>query len=93
MSLVPCPTCKRHVRLDETACPFCANAPIGGFLAIAAAAALALAGCGGKSAPAPQDPPGNDDPVDEPAPDAGVTDPEPPDRGGDVQPEYGVDIY
>ena len=25
-SLVPCPSCSRHVRAAETACPFCANA-------------------------------------------------------------------
>jgi hypothetical protein len=24
--LEPCPTCHRHVRIDETACPFCAGA-------------------------------------------------------------------
>ena len=23
MKLVPCPSCERHIRSDETACPFC----------------------------------------------------------------------
>lgn len=23
--LAPCPTCQRHVKIDETACPFCAT--------------------------------------------------------------------
>jgi predicted small lipoprotein YifL len=94
MGLIPCPTCRRHVRLEENACPFCGNAaPIGGFAAIAAAAALALAGCGGKSKT--ETPPENKGDPAEVTPDAGVDEPPPddPDRGGDIQPEYGVDIY
>jgi hypothetical protein len=95
MGLTPCPTCSRHLRVDENACPFCgAKAPIGGFAAIAAAAALALAGCGGKTK-APDPGPGNEG-DDVAAPDAGVDQPPPPDdpidRGGDVQPLYGVDM-
>jgi hypothetical protein len=60
--LEPCPGCRRHVRVDEAACPFC-----GGAIAVsggaprtlgagrltraavfAGAAATAIAGCGGK---------------------------------------------
>jgi hypothetical protein len=66
--LRPCPECRRHVRIDESACPFCAAAlapaapaslPVGRLTRAAvftAGAALAAgAGCGGKTAPA-QDP-------------------------------------
>lgn len=99
MGLTPCPTCQRHLRLDEKACPFCGasfgGAPIGGFAAVAAAAALALAGCGGKSAPPAQEP--ENETEETVAPDAGVDLPPPddpidPDRGGTVQPLYGVDL-
>ena len=95
MGLTPCSNCQRHLRADEKACPFCGvKAPIGGFAAVAAAAALALAGCGGKSTP-PAAPPENEG-DDVAQPDAGVTDDQPPpdddyDRGGTVQPLYGVD--
>jgi hypothetical protein len=69
--LRPCPRCRRHVRIDERACPFCAAAlapgappvlPVGRLTRAAvfsAGAALAGAACGGKSAPA-QEP----DPID-----------------------------
>ncbi len=95
MPLIPCPTCQRHVRSEDKACPFCgARPPVGGFAAIAAAAALALAGCGGKSPPA--EPPENEGSGEVAAPDAGVGVDQPPpddiDRGGDVQPLYGVDM-
>jgi hypothetical protein len=26
MPLVPCPSCRRHLRADETSCPFCRSA-------------------------------------------------------------------
>jgi len=68
MSLRPCPECRRHVRLDESACPFCAAAlapaappalPVGRLTRAAvftAGAALAAgAGCG-SSSPKTQDP-------------------------------------
>lgn len=96
MGLIPCTSCQRHVRIEEKACPFCGTtrASLSGVAGLAAAAALALAGCGGKSAPATAEPPGNEDDGEVVAsPDAG---PELPpdddwDRGGDVQPLYGVD--
>jgi hypothetical protein len=60
--LEPCPSCRRHVRIDETACPFCATALTAGEprtlkrgrfsrAAVFAGAALVstAAGCGGKS--------------------------------------------
>jgi hypothetical protein len=66
--LRPCPECRRHVRVDETACPFCTAAlapasppalPVGRLtraaVFTAGAALVAGAACGGKSAPA-QDP-------------------------------------
>lgn len=65
--LRPCPECRRHVRADESACPFCAAAlepaapaalPVGRLTRAAvftAGVVAAGAGCGGKTAPA-QDP-------------------------------------
>ena len=66
--LRPCPECRRHVRIDESACPFCAAAlaavapptlPVGRLTRAAvftAGAALAVgAGCGSKQ-PSAQDP-------------------------------------
>ena len=62
IDLAPCPSCHRHVRIDETACPFCATALSPGEprtlrrgrfsrAAVFAGAALVstAAGCGGKS--------------------------------------------
>jgi hypothetical protein len=62
--LAPCPSCRRHVRIDERACPFCAAAlpelaprtiARGGRLsraAVFAGASLLTAACGGKAQPA-----------------------------------------
>ena len=67
--LVACPTCSRHVRLSESACPFCAAAlpaglvaaPLGprrpyvGKGATALALTLAALGCAGKTEESPAD--------------------------------------
>lgn len=84
--MTPCKVCHRHVRASDGKCPFC-----GTLAAAALAIGLAFFGaCGGKSAPAGE-PVGNA-PADarpgEPA-DAGTAS-APPDRGGEVQPMYGV---
>ncbi len=50
MPLVPCPGCRRHLKADETACPFC-RAALPKALA-AGLTALALVGCP-PSAPTP----------------------------------------
>jgi hypothetical protein len=64
--LEPCPACRRHVRTDETACPFC-EAALGGAASrrlsttrvaravvfAGAALATAAAGCGGKQKQVP----------------------------------------
>lgn len=59
MSLMPCPACQRHVRADETECPFCARslAPVrrAAGAALGLAAAAALAGCP-ETAPSPPPP-------------------------------------
>ncbi len=68
MSLRPCPSCARHVRASESACPFCKTAlpelaaeasvsparavPRVGRAAIFAFGAMATAGCDGGVAPA-----------------------------------------
>lgn len=67
MSLRPCPSCSRHVRPSEAACPFCKTAlpevsgepampgrvvPRVGRAAIFAFGAMATAGCDGGVAPA-----------------------------------------
>lgn len=72
-TLTPCPTCRRHVRADEAACPFCASSlkPLAALLL--AGAALAGAACGGKTAPA------GDGVVENAAIDAGVVEEAPPD--------------
>jgi hypothetical protein len=59
MSLVPCSSCRRHVRLGENACPFCEAPPPSrkrapGYVAFAIAGALA--GCG-EDVPPPPPPP------------------------------------
>lgn len=73
IDLRPCPACRRHVGVDEAACPFCA-APIaaapgptgrraaGGRLTRAAifAGAVAAAGACGSSEPKAEDPQGGD---------------------------------
>lgn len=89
--LEPCPSCRRHVRLSESACPFCgaaieASAPrslAGGRLTRAAvfagaALATAAAGCGGKQKSG-GDGTGSGTAVENVASDGGVTLPEPPD--------------
>ena len=69
-SLVPCPSCQRHVRASEHACPFCqaalpaaladgaipaATQRMKRAAAFAFTATLALAGCGDSTTPgAPQ---------------------------------------
>jgi hypothetical protein len=82
--LRPCSECRRHVRIDEHTCPFCAAAlapgappvlPVGRLTRAAVfTAGAALAGCGGKTAPA-------QDPIDNTAAaiDAGVDEQQPPD--------------
>jgi hypothetical protein len=89
MALIPCSSCRRHVREGASTCPFCAAK----LAAVAAAAALALAGCGGKAQPQAEPPPDNT--VGEVAPDAGAIDQPPPDDnydpGPQPQPLYGID--
>jgi hypothetical protein len=57
-SLVRCSNCKRHIYQTESSCPFCARegitTPIALAAALTAAAGLAMAGCGGETAQAPQ---------------------------------------
>ena len=67
--LEPCPHCHRHVKVDETACPFCASplafaslaprrwprAPIGR-AALFAFGALATPACGSDESPVPDAP-------------------------------------
>lgn len=85
--LEPCPACRRHVRIDEAACPFCAVALAGAEprglsstrvarAVVFAGAALAsvAAGCGGKQkAPDREDTVVENQTTDEsvPTPDAG----------------------
>lgn len=99
--LAPCPACQRHVRIDETACPFCAAALAPGEprvlgrgrlarAAVFAGAALATtagaAGCGGKAKPA-------DTNVENAAVDAGADEqPAPPDAAPYVEPDYPDEI-
>ena len=46
MPLVPCESCRRHLRASETQCPFCRERRTRSALAvIAVGSALALAGC------------------------------------------------
>ena len=69
-SLVPCPSCARHVLATEQSCPFCrsalpdslASAVIPGTTqrlsraaAFAFTASLTITGCGGEAAPTPSD--------------------------------------
>jgi hypothetical protein len=89
--LRPCPACHRHVRIDERTCPFCTAAltagvppvlPVGRLTRAAVfTAGAALAGCGGKTAPA-------QDPIDNTAAaiDAGVDEQPPPDAAPYVPP-------
>jgi len=88
MSLVPCPSCRRHIRTGEHACPFCA-ASIGADLAskaipgttqrlsraaaFAFTATLTMANCGPGTTPAP-------------TPDAAT------DADGGVAPLYGAPV-
>jgi hypothetical protein len=101
MALIPCPGCQRHVRAEEKVCPFCeariseAGGSTSAVAGVAAAAVLALAGCGSKAQTPAEPPPSN---VGEASPDAGPgdveptpPDPDPIDRDGMVQPLYGVD--
>lgn len=95
--LLPCPSCGRHVRRTETACPFCASvtafAPApssrtpterlgrAAIMAFGAAAATTVAACSGSPVPA----------YGAPAPDAGELDGGPieADDGGGVDAAYG----
>lgn len=45
MALVPCDSCRRHVRAGEAACPFCKAVRNVTTVAVVAASALAIAGC------------------------------------------------
>jgi hypothetical protein len=99
--LEPCPDCRRHVRIDETACPFCARplafaprarpvlprAPIGR-AALFAFGALAAPACGNDES-RPDASAAADAPaaVDAARPDAAVVD-------ADLEPDAeGVPIY
>jgi hypothetical protein len=96
--LEPCPACRRHVRVDESACPFCggaleASAPrslAAGRLtraAVFAGAALAGAtGCGGKQK---TDPNGNGV-GNEVVVDAGVEQAAPPDAQPYREPDHNI---
>jgi hypothetical protein len=66
MSLLPCPSCARHVRRSESACPFCGNAlalepeaalsvvpRLGRAALFTFGAALATSACTGTGAPVP----------------------------------------
>ena len=70
--LVVCEVCKRHVKISEAQCPFCASSSHG--LALVAAAlvgvGISLASCGGATS-AYGPPPGWEGGVDA-APDAGM---------------------
>ena len=62
--LIPCPSCARHVRSSDAACPFCGAATVqapapavsrgrlsrAAFIAVSAAGALAATDCGGSTA-------------------------------------------
>lgn len=50
MTLLPCPRCRRHVLVDDHACPFCGTARWS--RAAILAGALALPACGGSTKPA-----------------------------------------
>lgn len=45
MALVPCDSCRRHVRAGDAACPFCKAVRNATTVAIAAVSTLAIAGC------------------------------------------------
>ena len=100
--LAPCPDCRRHVRVEERSCPFCA-ASLRGLEAPAAlpgtrlsraalfvAATLGLAACN-------QETPATEDPVAKPKTKSTATAPSPkpaddggPDDAGAPQAEYGA---
>ncbi len=93
--LAPCPACRRHVRVDESACPFCASALPAvpprvltpGRLTRAAVFAGAIAGtaaCGGKTKPV-------DNTVENAAVDGGVDEQQPPDAAPYREPDYDPD--
>ena len=54
--LVLCAGCNRHVYAEESSCPFCHRAPMGGVagkaMVVALSAGLSLAGCRGPEGPA-----------------------------------------
>lgn len=52
MALVPCDSCRRHVRAAEDACPFCKTVRVGTKVVVVAASAFVLAGCGETFSPA-----------------------------------------
>src|SRR4051812_6780999 len=45
MALVPCESCRRHVRAGDAACPFCKTVRTATTVVAVAAAALTIAGC------------------------------------------------
>ena len=84
MALVPCATCLRHIRTPLSSCPFCGA--IVGLTSLAAAASLAVAGCGPATTPEATTPPPVTVTPSQPAPDTsgGSASTEPVDT---VQPE------
>lgn len=101
--LVPCPSCQRHVRSTEEACPFCKSKTGGraaaGFLAATLGAALATGCPSGPppnravaeyGAPPPPQPTATPNPAATPAqtPDMSVAPPDPDDMRGAA--EYGA---
>ena len=86
--LRPCPECRRHVRIDETACPFCRavlapatppTLPVGRLTRAAVfAAGAALAGCGGPQKTEGPPPAEADAAAVAAEPDAGTAQPPPP---------------
>ncbi len=90
MDLEPCPSCRRHVRIDEATCPFCAAAvpaheprriTTGRFTraAVFAGASLATAACGGKTK-------GPEQEIQNASIDAGVDEAPAPDAAQPVEP-------
>jgi len=74
MSLVPCASCRRHLRDAETACPFCSAPRTASRLAVLAifSSAVALAACYGgpptQSPRVPDEPDAASAPPADPAP-------------------------
>ena len=96
--LAPCPACRRHVRIDEPACPFCSAAlpaasprtpGVGRFTraAVFAGAIAGTAACGGKSKP----PDNNNNNLENVAVDGGVDEQQPPDAAPYIEPDRDPD--